>query len=416
MKDTRELQLLSRVKALIVKLSEQSEERHSPSINRLLALIDEGFQEGQLTDAQYAAFQAFEREVLSVSGGWRMNPKLKAIKNAATAALASAKDMAHELCPGGTIKGQEYIVCNPLRGDSRPSLSINLVNGKANDFASPDHHYGDLVALSADIWGMNQYQAALRILEQLGFAEPGQAISPRNQAHLEQRRREAEQKRRDDERDRLARERYVMGTLAPKLWRQAVPESSFAGDPHPYLVAKQIEAHNSRRLKALNGQGWDLLIPVCDHGQLVNLQIINPNNPDSPKRFIKGGRVTGCYAPLGSVTAQKTLYICEGWATGATLLEYYGGGVACTLFAANLEPVARKLREHYGPDQNIVIAGDDDRANLENAGRKAATEAAHAIDADLVFPEFRQDAPAHLSDFNDLHVYELERLQGVSHG
>lgn len=344
-----------------------------------------------------------------------MNPKLKAIYDAKTIGLDNGLALAEELCPGGKVKGSEYIACNPLRGDTNPSLHINLVNGKANDFASPDHHYGDFVALSADIWGLNQYQAALRILEQLGFIEPGQAMSPQNQARIEQRRREAEQKRQANERHKLDREGYVMNTLAPKLWRQAVPESNSGASLHPYLVNKQVEAHNSRRLRALNGLGSDLLIPVCDHGKLVNLQIINPDNLESPKRFIKGGRVTGCYAPLGSVKALETLYICEGWATGATLLQYYGGGVACTLFAANLEPVARKLREHYGPDQHIVIAGDDDRGNQQNAGRRAATEAAHAIDADLIFPEFPQCAPGHLSDFNDLHVYELERVQGVVH-
>lgn len=69
MKDTRELKVLSRVKALIVKLSEQPGECESPSLKRLLALIEEGFQEGQLTDAQYAAFQEFERYALAVAGG-----------------------------------------------------------------------------------------------------------------------------------------------------------------------------------------------------------------------------------------------------------------------------------------------------------------------------------------------------------
>lgn len=69
MKDTRELNLVNRVKACIVNLSEQSEEYQSPSLKRLLALIEEGFQDGQLTDAQYAIFQAIERDALAVAGG-----------------------------------------------------------------------------------------------------------------------------------------------------------------------------------------------------------------------------------------------------------------------------------------------------------------------------------------------------------
>jgi len=343
-----------------------------------------------------------------------MSQKVETIKLAASVSLAHARDLVAELHPGGKVRKSEYITCNSLRGDARPSLHINLVTGKANDVASPDYHYGDLVAVAADVWGLNQYQAARRILEQFGYAEPGQAPSPRNQARIEQRRREVAQKLQAEERRREAREKYVMNTLAPKLWRQGEPEARF-GD-HPYLVKKQIEAHNTRRLKALNGQGNDLLIPVCDRGRLVNLQIINPDNPDEPKRFIKGGKVTGCYAPLGRVTPSGTLYVCEGFATGATLLEYYGGAVACAMFAANLEPVARKLREYYGPDQHLVIAGDDDRSKRENAGRKAATEAAEAANADLIFPEFPEEAPADLSDFNDLHVYQGMNVQEVAHG
>lgn len=338
-----------------------------------------------------------------------MSQKIAAIKQAATVALAHARDLVEQLHPGGKVKGNEYITCNSLRGDTKPSLHINLVTGKANDVASPDFHYGDLVALAADVWAVNQYQAALSVLEMFGYGQKGhdRAPDPHQQARLERLRRQADQKREQEARQQLARERYVMHTLAPKLWRQAVPEARFGDDRHPYLVTKQIEAHNSRRLKALNDQGTDLLIPVCDLGQLVNLQIINPENHESPKRFIKGGRVTGCYAPIGQVTPMGTLYICEGWATGATLFECYGGAVACTLFAANLEPVARKLRDHYGPDQHIVIAGDDDRGKRENAGRIAATRAAEAIGADLIFPAFPAEAPADLSDFNDLHVHQL---------
>ncbi len=338
-----------------------------------------------------------------------MSQKTDTIKQAAIVALANARDLAEKLHPGGKVKGSEYITCNTLRGDAKPSLHINLTNGKANDVASPDYHYGDLVAVAADVWAVNQYQAALGILEMYGYSQPGHDSTPdpKQQARLERLRQDAEQKRQAQERQQLAREGYVKHTLAPKLWRQATPEARFCDDPHPYLVKKQIEGHNSRRLKALNGQGSDLLIPICDQGQLVNVQIINPDNPEAPKRFIKGGKVTGCYAPLGRMSPVGTLYICEGWATGATLLEYYGESVACALFAANLEPVARKLRKYWGPDHHIVIAGDDDRGKRTNAGRDAATRAAEAIKADLIFPEFPASAPESLSDFNDLHVFQL---------
>lgn len=351
-----------------------------------------------------------------------MSPKIQAIKAAAAVAPALGVGFLEELLPGGKVRKSEYITCNSLRGDAKPSLHINLITGKANDVASPDYHYGDLVALAADVWGVNQYQAARRILERAGCVEPGQSAGA-NPAHRErvarlqakaQRRIEAEARQKQEQ------EEYVRRVIVPKLWHTAVPEARQSGQPHPYLIKKNVEGHNTRRMTARTG-GLDLLIPICDKGQLINLQIIGP---DGHKRFIKGGRVSGCYSPIGRVTPMGTLYVCEGWATGATLQEYYGGAVACALFAANLEPVARKLREHYGPDQHIVIAGDDDRGKRTNAGRKAATQAAEAIGADLIFPEFPEHAPVSLSDFNDLHVYQLKtgalpdpgRAQGVNHG
>lgn len=343
-----------------------------------------------------------------------MSPKLQIIRNAATIALTQPLIVVEELYPGGKVRGSEYITCNHLRGDANPSLHINLNTGKANDLASPDFHYGDLVALAADVWGVNQYQAACQILQRYGHGQAGNAgeVNPEHQAQIEQMKEKAARKRRQSEQQKQRREDFVRRTIAPQLWHGAGSEGTRA-QPHPYLKTKQVEGHNARRIQSQHLPGYDLLIPVCDSGVLMNLQIINPHGK---KRFIKGGRVSGCYAPLGSLGTAGTLYICEGWATGATLLEYYGGAVACALFAANLEPVARKMRERYGPDQHIVIAGDDDRSKKENAGRKAATKAAEAIDADLIFPEFPEGSPADLSDFNDLHVYQVLHSREVAHG
>lgn len=349
-----------------------------------------------------------------------MSQKTEAIKRAALVGLAHGRDLVELLHPGGKVKGSEYITCNSLRGDSKPSLHINLSTGKANDVASPDYHYGDLVAVAADVWGVNQYRAAMMILERYGYAEPGQGgrPNPAQQQRVAGLQVKAKRRIEREERQKQEREELVRRVIVPKLWHTAKPEARQGDQPHPYLRKKNVEGHNTRRVPARLGGGFDLLIPVCDGGTLLNLQIINPKGH---KRFIKGGRVSGCYAPIGTLSESGTVYICEGWATGATLLECYGGAVACALFAANLEPVARKLRERYGPSQHIVIAGDDDRGKRSNAGREAATRAAEAIGADLIFPDFPASAPESLSDFNDLHVFQLGLRPGseyleVAHG
>jgi putative DNA primase/helicase len=335
-----------------------------------------------------------------------MSQKIQTIRLAATVALTQPLALVEELHPGGKVRKSEYVTCNSLRGDAKPSLHINLITGKANDVASQDHHYGDLVAIAADVWGVNQYRAARMILERFGYVEPGQAAGadPAQRERAARLQAKAQRRIENENRQKQEREEHVRRVIVPKLWHTAVPEARKSREPHPYLQKKNVEGHNTRRVPARQGGGFDLLIPVCDGGTLLNLQIINPKGY---KRFIKGGRVSGCYAPIGALSESGTVYICEGWATGATLLECYGGAVACALFAANLEPVARKLRERYGPEQHIVIAGDDDRGKRTNAGREAATRAAEAIDADLIFPDFPASAPESLSDFNDLHVFQL---------
>jgi putative DNA primase/helicase len=339
-----------------------------------------------------------------------VSDKIRTIRLAATVSLAHALDLVQELHPGGRLQKTEYITCNALRGDAKPSLHINLVNGKANDVASPDYHYGDLVAVAADVWGVNQYEAAQMILSRYGYeqGDPSAKPNPDQAKRLATLQARIQKRLEDDQNEREKREETVRRLIVPKIWQRATPASRPGRPgrlPHPYARKKRVAQYNARLEKCLDSKKLEMVIPVCDLGQLVNLQFIAENGN---KRFIKGGRVTGCYAPIGRMEEGKTLYICEGWATGATLMQKHGGAVACALFAANLEPVARKLRKHYGPGQHIVIAGDDDRANKVNAGRKAAESAAQAIGADLMFPEFPADAPKTLSDFNDLHVYQVE--------
>ncbi|MCY1441783.1 DNA primase TraC [compost metagenome] len=142
-------------------------------------------------------------------------------------------------------------------------------------------------------------------------------------------------------------------------------------------------------------------MPLIHDGVLVNLQCIRP---DGRKRFLPGGKVKGCYSSLGHIVAGEPLYICEGWATGATLFEETGDAVACAMTASNLPIVGEHLHHRY-PDAVLIIAGDDDRLTEGNPGRTAATKAAAALGFGVMFPPFPADAPLALSDFNDLRQW-----------
>ena len=157
------------------------------------------------------------------------------------------------------------------------------------------------------------------------------------------------ERRTREARERLHARQQHAAQQAAALWRMAKPADRL----HQYLQAKQVKPYILRQLS----QGR-LLVPLCCAGQLVNLQIVLPSGE---KRYLSGGQVQGCYSPLGKITEGCRLYVCEGWATGATLHAYTGSPVVCAMSAGNLKPVAIALRERYGEALDLVIAGDDDR-------------------------------------------------------
>ncbi|MCW3149288.1 toprim domain-containing protein [Stutzerimonas stutzeri] len=207
-------------------------------------------------------------------------------------------------------------------------------------------------------------------------------------------RQQLDQARHHREAERCQRQQAA-ARYACQLWSQAGP----AEPHHPYLANKRCQAHNLRQ------RGGVLLVPLYHAGELVNLQRIHG---DGNKRFLRGGRITGCYAPLGNPVAGKPLYICEGWATGATLHESTGSAVACAMNAGNLLPAGQELQRRY-PDTELIIAGDDDRQTSGNPGRTAATAAANTLSIGLVFPAWPENAPLSLTDFNDLRQWREVR-------
>ncbi len=204
-------------------------------------------------------------------------------------------------------------------------------------------------------------------------------------ARLNDQRRLAEEERRTAS--------YYAVQQARKHWKKGVN----ATVDHPYLQTKQVGAHN---LKALGGS---LLVPLQEpSGKVVNVQYIGA---DGRKRFVKAAPLKELYSLIGPVSHDKPLYLCEGWATGATLFEMTGAPVACAMTCHNLAPAGRILKQRY-PGINLIIAGDDDRQTEGNPGRTAAIAAGIALSAPVTFPQWPEGAPITLSDFNDLACWE----------
>lgn len=94
------------------------------------------------------------------------------------------------------------------------------------------------------------------------------------------------------------------------------------------------------------------------------------------------------------------IFICEGFATGASINEVTGNKVLVAINANNILPVAKVARQMFGTWNNhahIIIAADNDHRKEKNVGLKKAREAAEQIAADLVYPKGING-----TDFNDL--------------
>ncbi|HYS86324.1 MAG TPA: AAA family ATPase [Bradyrhizobium sp.] len=205
---------------------------------------------------------------------------------------------------------------------------------------------------------------------------PGQETALRARVEAMRREREVEDAKAKAE----AREK------ATAIWQAA----ETAPEDHPYLVKKSVKAHG---LRIHDGK---LVIPMSDDAGLHSLQFIAI---DGDKRFLPGGRVSGCYFIIGE--SEGALCIAEGYATAASIHEATGFAVAVAFNATNLLPAARALRTKF-PSSRIIVCADDDAATEGNPGLTRATAAALAVNGLLVVPDFGTSRPEGVTDFNDL--------------
>lgn len=214
--------------------------------------------------------------------------------------------------------------------------------------------------------------------------------TPEQRAHLRELIEQAREQRDQEQRQRNAK-------AAVKA--RGMMERSKPADPnHPYLTNKQVQPHGIRQI------GADLLVPIYIDGGLTSVQTISRGGS---KRFLTGGRITGGSYLIDDQTHRDELLICEGFATGASLVEHIGAAVFVAFNANNLLAVARYVRQQH-PEAKIIVCADDDRWTEGNPGKTKARAAALDIGGKLLIPDFNGfDLSSRPSDWNDL--YQLRR-------
>jgi phage/plasmid primase-like uncharacterized protein len=202
--------------------------------------------------------------------------------------------------------------------------------------------------------------------------------------------RKAHQRRMGNLKRQREEEEKLRHVIAAQRAQQIWDAAEQASDDHPYLLSKQVGAHNVRI------DGHSLIIPLRDiDDRLWTLEFIQA---DGTKRFLADGKKREHFFLLGTI--KEVLCLVEGYATGASVFEATGYAVAISFDAGNIIPVAQTLRAKY-PNCMIVVCGDED-IHVDggpNIGREAATEAAIAIDGVLAMPPILSGKK---TDFNDL--------------
>lgn len=139
-----------------------------------------------------------------------------------------------------------------------------------------------------------------------------------------------------------------------------------------YLARKRIKKH-----RAIIDE-TDLHIPIINiRGERVGTQFIEA---DGKKKFNQGLKPKGCFHVVGGKITDFA-FLCEGFATAASVHEATGKTAIHCLNASNIIDVIEAIRERK-PDIELVIAGDNDAA-----GRKVCEKAFDQFGVTSVMPK-----------------------------
>lgn len=206
---------------------------------------------------------------------------------------------------------------------------------------------------------------------------------------------DANRERRQEQQQAEAREKQQQQAQAAQLADYRLATAKPASPLHPYLVRKQLPP------LGLQQQGSLLLLGLYSHGHtLVNIEFINPQG----KKFgLENGQRKGVYHRFGGDA--WTVYVCEGWATGASI--YLMDNQAVRVYAAmgkgNLETVAHIAREQ-NPESRLVLAADNDTHLINNPGLTGAIKVAEQVGALVMLPPAAASASKKGMDFSDFYL------------
>jgi len=214
------------------------------------------------------------------------------------------------------------------------------------------------------------------------YRSAGKKLSREDQKVIKERILEAQKKA---EHDRILKQDEAR-KYAEKLLKRGRPVFS-----SPYFDRKKIsELHGTVTNIDLETSERVILIPMRDiDGMIWGCQRILA---DGTKLFCSGQRILGTMHVIGSLDSADTVYVCEGFATAASIRQATGKSVVVAFNAVNLPHVTKAIRQKY-LNLKILVCGDNDTAGIEKAN-----EAARLGVGASIFPS------EGINDFNDVFV------------
>lgn len=183
----------------------------------------------------------------------------------------------------------------------------------------------------------------------------------------------------------------------------------------PYMDRKLIKELYGARIKDNSPHSPILCVPLRDvEGTFWNYQRILSEKLSAGDKFMfEGARIEGCFhclstdfETLASIPDGTKIYVCEGFATAASVQEAFPKNIVVSAFnSGNLLPVCTAIKERF-PNCAITVCADNDAYTMRygkpyNAGLVAGRRAAGAVKGKCVWPVFKYPQKG-LTDFNDL--------------
>jgi phage/plasmid primase-like uncharacterized protein len=188
----------------------------------------------------------------------------------------------------------------------------------------------------------------------------------------------------------IQKKHEVAASTVETIWQNGTD----ASPDHPYLKRKNVHPHGAR----VTGDGRLMLPLFGDDGELASIQYIDESGG---KLYHPGGATGGKFWMIGTLDEHGTLYIAEGFATGATIHEATGRPCLVAYSASNLVPVTKTARDMYGAAQDIVIVADHDSSGV---GQRYAEQASAKYGARMVMPPEMGDANDYAAAGHDLKL------------